>query len=174
MDRVLLCFHATIHNYFQGKRGLCGLITCPVIQGDSHNNRKTPAATSPGTLSTLNFPVSGEWHSELLHPDTECKNPLHILLTSHYKLTDMPRLLERTGSPLSPAHLSRQSSQSLLCATQTTKILLGHALPCTSPSDLPVLAARFCPLRPPPVLLLASSIFYSFAAPLSCFTPFQP
>ena len=102
---------------------------------------------------------------------TECKNSLHILLTSHYKLADMPQLLERTGSPPSSAHLSCQSSQSLLCATQITKTLLGHSVPSTSHSVLLVLAACFCRLTPSPILLLASCVFCSFAASLSCSTP---
>lgn len=105
--------------------------------------KRPPEATSPWTLSTLNFPMSGEWHSELLQADTECKNSLHILLTSHYKLTDMPQLLERTNSPPSSTHLSCKSSQSLLCATQITETLLGHSVPSTSHSVLLVLAAYF-------------------------------
>lgn len=98
-------FQATIYNYFLCDRGLWGLITFPVIPGGSHNNQKTPGAASPATLSALNFP-GGEQHSELLHADTECKNSLHILLTSHYKPTNVPQLLERTGSPPSSTPLS--------------------------------------------------------------------
>ncbi|XP_035757573.1 PRKC apoptosis WT1 regulator protein [Egretta garzetta] len=93
----------------------------------SCKNQKTPEATSPQDLEhSLNFPVSGERHSELLRADTECENSLHISLTSPYKLTDAPPLLERTGPPPPSAHRRRQSSQSLLCAAQVTRALLGR------------------------------------------------
>lgn len=143
----------------------------PVIWGDSCKNQKTPEATSPQDLEhSLNFPVSGERHSELLRADTECENSLHISLTSPYKLTDAPPLLERTGPPPPSAHRRRQSSQSLLCAAQVTRALLGR--PVRPPSSaLLALTAYFCPLRPPPTPLPAASTFCPFAASLSRFTP---
>lgn len=57
MDRVLPRFQATTDDYFLCKRGLWGQIMFPVIQGDSHNNQKTPRS---------HFPLDHE-HSEFPH-----------------------------------------------------------------------------------------------------------
>lgn len=96
---------------------------------------------------------------------------LHILPTSHYKLTDMPQRLERAASPPSP-HLSCLFSVAPEC----------HPDHRNSPLDIQIPALPFSPSctcclfvapEPPPILLLASCTFCSFASSFSCFTPLQ-
>lgn len=93
---------------------------------------------------------------------------LHILPTSHYKLTDMPQRLERAASPPSP-HLSCQCSQLLLSATPTIETPLWTFKSQHPHSVLLVLAAYLWPLShlPSSCLLRALSAHLPLLSPVS-------
>lgn len=97
----------------------------------------------------------------MLHTDIQRKNSLHVLLTSPYKLTDMPQLLEKTDSIFS----SRLSASSA-APVRHPDLRDPPGAFSSQHSSVLVVTANFCPARLSPTLLLGPCIFCSFAASL--------